>query len=66
VDAALIQNNLHSDVKYSTRSGVVTLTGNVNSQQLRDQAQQLAAAVPNVQQVVNEIQVKNQKATGTN
>jgi len=66
VDAALIQNNLHHDVKYSTKNGVVTLTGDVNSQQLRDQAQQLAAAVPNVQQVVNEIQVKNQKATGTN
>jgi hyperosmotically inducible protein len=66
VDAALIQNNLHHEVKYSTKNGVVTLTGEVNSQQLRDQVQQLAASVPNVQQVVNEIQVKNQKATGTN
>jgi hyperosmotically inducible protein len=62
----LIQNKLHHDVKYSAKNGVLTLTGEVNSQQLRDQAQQLAAAVPNVQQVVNEIQVKNQKATGSN
>jgi osmotically-inducible protein OsmY len=66
LDATLIQNNLHDNVKYSAKNGVVTLTGDVNSQQVRDQAQQLAASVPNVQQVVNEIQVKNQKATGAN
>jgi hyperosmotically inducible protein len=66
MDAVLIQNKLHHEVKYSAKNGVLTLTGEVNSQQLRDQAQQLAAAVPNVQQVVNEIQVKNQKATGSN
>ncbi len=45
--------------------GVVTLTGNVISQEVRQQAQTLAASIPNVQQVVNELQVKNQKATGT-
>ena len=66
VDATLIQNHLHHDVKYSTKNGVVTLTGDVDSQQLRNEAQKLVASVPNVQQVVNEIQVKNQKATGTN
>jgi hyperosmotically inducible periplasmic protein len=66
VDATLIQNHLHDSVKYSAKNGVVTLTGNVNSQQVRDQAQQLISSVPNVQQVVNEIQVKDQKATGTN
>ena len=66
LDAALIQNHLHDSVKYSAKNGVVTLTGDVNSQQLRNEAQRLVAAVPNVQQVVNEIQVKNQKATGTN
>jgi hyperosmotically inducible protein len=62
VDAMLIQNNLHDSVRYSTEAGVVTLTGDVNSQLLRDQVQQMAAAIPNVRQVVNEIQVK----TGTN
>jgi hyperosmotically inducible protein len=65
-DAALIQNNLHDTVKYSSRNGVLTLNGDVTSQQMREQVQALAAAVPNVQQVVNEMQVKNQKATGTN
>jgi osmotically-inducible protein OsmY len=66
VDATLIQNHLHDAVKYSVKNGVLTLTGDVTSQEVRDQAQQLVAPVPNVQQVVNEIQVKNQKATGTN
>jgi hyperosmotically inducible periplasmic protein len=66
LDAALIQNNLHDAVKYSVKNGVVTVTGDVTSQADRVTVQNLAAAIPNVQQVVNELQVKNQKATGTN
>jgi hyperosmotically inducible protein len=66
LDAALIQADLHKGVSYSVKNGVVTLTGNVTSQQLRTQVQGIAAAVPNVQQVVNELQVKNQKASSTN
>jgi hyperosmotically inducible protein len=66
MDATLIQNNLHDAVKYSAKNGVLTLTGEVNSQDTRAQVQSLATALPNVQQVVNELQVKNQKATGTN
>jgi len=65
-DAALIQNHLHDIVKYSSKNGVLTLNGDVTSQQMREQVQALAAAVPNVQQVVNEMQVKNQKATASN
>ena len=66
LDAALIQNQLHDSVKYSVKSGVITLTGEVHSQAERVTTQNLAAAVPNVQQVVNELQVKDQKATGSN
>jgi hyperosmotically inducible protein len=66
VDAALIVNKLQKSVKYTVESGVVTLTGEVNSESLRTQAEQVAGSVPNVQQVVNELQVKNQKATSTN
>ena len=62
LDAALIQNKMHDDVKYKVKSGVVTLTGEVNSQNKRDQAEQVAKKVPNVKQVVNDLQVKNQKA----
>ena len=66
LDAALIQNRLHKSVKYSVKIGVVTLTGEVKSQSQRAQAEKVAAAVPNVAQVVNELQVKNQKATSSN
>lgn len=65
LDAALIQNNLKKGVSYKVKSGVVTLTGDVNSEGKRAQAQKVASGVPNVQQVVNELQVKDQKATST-
>jgi hyperosmotically inducible protein len=66
LDAALIQNRLNKHVKYDVKSGVVTLTGEVNSQSKRAYAEKVAAAVPNVQQVVNELQIKDQKASSTN
>ena len=66
LDAALIQNKLKKDISYDVKNGVVTLKGNVNSQIRRNQAEHIAAGVPNVQQVVNELQVKNQKASSTN
>ena len=65
LDAALIQNKLHKGVKFEVKSGVVTLTGEVNSESKRAQVEQVASTVPNVQQVVNELQVKGQKATST-
>lgn len=63
LDAALIQNDLHNDVSYRVTTGVVTLTGEVNSERRREQAGKVASSVPNVEQVVNELQVKDQKAT---
>ena len=65
LDAALIQNKLHESVKYEVKSGVVTLTGQVNSQEKRARAEQVASGVPNVQQVVNDLQVKNQKSSSS-
>jgi hyperosmotically inducible protein len=62
LDAALIENKLHENVKYEVKSTVVTLTGEVNSEAKRARAEKVATAVPNVQQVVNDLQVKNQKA----
>src|SRR5579862_4554279 len=57
LDAALIEQRLNKTVKYSVMNGVVTLTGEVNSQVRRAQAEKVASAVPNVQQVVNELQI---------
>jgi hyperosmotically inducible periplasmic protein len=65
LDAALIQNQMHDNVKYAVKSGVVTLTGEVNSQDKRDHAGKVATRVPNVQQVVNDVQVPNQKASSS-
>ena len=66
LDAALIQARLNKGVKYDVKNGVVTLKGEVNSQTRRSLAESIAAKVPNVHQVVNELEVKNQKATSTN
>ena len=66
LDAALIKDRLHDSVKYTVKNHVVTLTGDVNSQSKRARAEEVAAAVLNVDQVVNELQVKKQKATSSN
>jgi osmotically-inducible protein OsmY len=66
LDAALIQDRLQESVKYAVKNEVVTLTGNVDSESRRVRAQEVAASVPNVQQVVNELQVKARKATSSN
>jgi hyperosmotically inducible periplasmic protein len=65
LDAALIQNKLHDRVSYKVKNGVVTLSGEVISTDTRAAAENLATAVPNVLQVVNDLQVKNQKATSS-
>jgi hyperosmotically inducible protein len=65
LDAALIQNKMHDNVKYEVKSAVVTLSGEVNSQDKRDNAEKVATNVPNVKQVVNDLQVKDQKASSS-
>jgi osmotically-inducible protein OsmY len=66
LDAALIKARLHESVSYAVKNHVVTLTGDVNSQSKRARAEEVASAVPNVNQVVNELQIKAQKATSSN
>jgi hyperosmotically inducible periplasmic protein len=65
LDAVLVKDKLKKDVKYDVKNGVVTLTGDVPSQTRRVQVEKLAASVPNVKQVVNELAVKNQKASSS-
>ncbi len=66
LDAALLKDRLHENVKYSVKNHVVTLTGEVDSQAKRSRAEVVASAVLNVQQVVNELQVRAQKASSSN
>jgi len=63
--AALISIGMDKEVESVAKNGVLTIKGEVNSQAKRGQLEELAASIPNVQQVVNEIQVKDQKATTT-
>jgi hyperosmotically inducible periplasmic protein len=66
LDAALIERHLDKRVHYDVKNGVVKLTGDLKSESRRDEAGKVATGVPNVQQVVNEIQIKDQKATSNN
>ena len=66
LDAALIRDRLHESVKYAVKNHVVTLTGEVDSQSKRARAERVASGVVNVEQVVNELQVKGQRASESN
>jgi len=65
VDAALVQRKLNHDVRFDVKNGVVTLKGSVKSESQRTAVEKIVAEVPNVKQVVNELEVKDQKATST-
>jgi hyperosmotically inducible protein len=66
LDAAFLQSGIKKGVSHSVKNGVVTLTGKVGSESRRAEAQTVASSVPNVRQVVNELEVKNRKATSSN
>lgn len=65
LDAILIQNKMHDSVNYKVKNGVITLSGQVDSEEMRRNAQNLATSVPKVQQVVNDLQIKNLKASSS-
>ena len=64
-EAALVGKHLVRDIKYAPQNGVLTLSGEVDSIDKRHELEQLAASVPNVKQVVNELQIKGIKGTAT-
>lgn len=65
LEAMLLEHRLKHDVNYDVKNGVVTLKGDVPSQAQRSSVEKMAQQVPNVKQVVNELEVKHQKATST-
>ena len=65
LDALLVQHRLKNDVRYDVNNGVVTLKGNVASESQRTTVEKLARQVPNVKQVVNKLDVKDQRASST-
>lgn len=57
--AALISNGLDKQhIDYNAKNGVLILKGSVKTVAERQQAQTAAASIPNVQQVLNQIDVK--------
>lgn len=65
LDAMLVQHRLKDNVRYDVKNGVVTLKGNVASEAQRTSVEKLAKNVPNVKEVVNELDVKTQRATAS-
>jgi osmotically-inducible protein OsmY len=56
--AALISSGLDREpIRFDAKNGVLTLRGNVRTAAQRRRAEQLAASVPNVRQVLSEVQV---------
>lgn len=63
--AAMIANGLDKQhIRASVKNGVLTLKGTVDTEAQREDAQKLGASVPNVSQVINELQVKNGRSGG--
>lgn len=62
-EAILVGKQLEKGIKYAAENGVLTLKGEVNSPSMRHEVELLAASVPNVKQVVNELQITELKAT---
>ncbi len=57
--AVLIVNGLDKQsIRFDAKNGVLTLKGSVKTASQREEAQQLAQSVPNVQQVLNQIAIK--------
>lgn len=63
--ASLTEHRLNKEVRYDVTNGVVTLKGSTNSRSRRTEAEKLAKETPNVKQVVNEVEVKNEKASSS-
>ena len=65
LDAALVQHKLKDSVRYDVKNGVVTLKGKVPTTSQRTAVQKMAEQVPNVKEVVNELDVRQQRATAS-
>ena len=60
--AVIIANRMEKQhIRFDAKNGVLTLKGDVDTAGQRSQVEKLAASVPNVQQVVNELDVKGAK-----
>lgn len=61
-EAMLASRQLEGDVDFESNNGVLRLRGEVDDPNLRNELEEMAASVPNVRQVVNEIEVTQRQA----
>ena len=67
LDAALIEAKLHDNVKYAVKNHVVTLTGDVTSNEDRREAEQVCDSVPQCSAGGKRVASENEeKATSSN
>jgi len=60
--AALTENRMDNQhIRFESNNGVLTLKGDVDNPAQRQAAEKMAAKIPNVTQVVNELEVKGGK-----
>ena len=60
--AALTEKGMDNQhIHFDSKNGVITLTGDVDTPAQRQKAEKMAANIPNVSQVVNELTVKGAK-----
>jgi hyperosmotically inducible protein len=62
---AILIGKQWNDINYTAKNGVMTLTGDVDNTAKIHDLGTLAGTVPNVKQVVNELQIKPKKATSS-
>ena len=65
IDATLTKHKWNHEVHADVKNGVVTLSGKVDSQTKRAQVEKAVSQTPNVDQVVNEIEITNHKASAS-
>ncbi len=63
LEAILVGKQLDQGITFAAQKGVLRLKGDVNSPSKRHEVELLAVSVPHVTQVVNELQIKELKAT---
>ncbi|HJX01038.1 MAG TPA: BON domain-containing protein [Terriglobales bacterium] len=60
--AAIVANGMDNQhIHFDSKNGVITLKGDVDSPAQREAAEKMAAKIPNVAQVVNELEIKGGK-----
>jgi osmotically-inducible protein OsmY len=53
--------DIHGNIKIEVKNAVVTLTGNVGTEKVRSRAEKVARKVPGVKDVVNKLEVGDER-----